>query len=104
MKKIITLMLLASILTGCIDAPQVDNLIEATVKDKSENGYGGRYGYDYYITVEKNEQKITLEVDSEHYKMISKGVIVSGYYDEDGFLSNISFPKLSQKPIDKNKE
>ena len=89
-------------LTGCtVTHTPSDNLIEATVTNKHKDGYGGRSGYDYYITVEKNEQSIVLEVDSDIYKMIGKGNVVSGYYDDDGYFNNVSFPKLSDKPIDK---
>lgn len=104
MKHIIIHFLLVALLAGCsIEKVKYDdNLIEATVTDKSTESFGRGTGY--YITVEKNGQSIRLRVDSDRFGMIEKGVVLSGYYDSDGVLNNISFPKLSEKPIDKDKE
>lgn len=106
MRKLLVSLLMISVLTGCSveKVEKVDNLTESTVIDKHKDGYGGRYGYDYFVTVEKNKQSLVLEIDPDTYKMIKKGVVVSGYYDEDGYFSNISFPKISENPIDKTQK
>jgi len=104
MKHIIIHFFLVILLAGCTinNTPQADNLIEATVTDKSTESFGRGTGY--YITVEKNKQSLRLRVDSNRFGMIEKGIAISGYYDSDGVLNNITFPKISEKSVDKDKE
>ncbi|MBZ4317404.1 hypothetical protein LAM21_23605, partial [Mycobacterium tuberculosis] len=81
MRKIIISFLLISVfLVGCgTPEPEipVGTIVEAKVVGKEEEVHV-RASNEYFITIEKNEQRVKFEVGEEVYSIVSEGVIISG--------------------------
>ncbi|MFQ3543502.1 hypothetical protein Q7A53_05400 [Halobacillus rhizosphaerae] len=101
--RLLLLICLSSILffTGCESTSTIEN---AVIKDKIKKKIDCIRCYDdfdYYIIVEKDNQRIELEVASQTYRAVKKENIVNVSYDGNYFVKDLNL-SIAKKKGDSN--
>jgi hypothetical protein len=95
MKKFLIIPILIFSLTACSEQPEkfIGSVQDAKVINKDVKDYA-RAATDYYITVQKGDTKATFEISEEMFKTVNEGTVISGEYNKDYELKNITLDGL----------
>lgn len=92
-KALLSLSVAMTLLAGCEEEQPVAKIENVTVINKSTKDYS-RAGSEYFVTVQKNENTATFEVDQEVFNAVTNGTIISGNQYRTNQLKDVTLPKL----------
>lgn len=97
-KKILIILLSLAVLSACGNSEPIGKFEDVKIVDKkkTEECFKGCYN-EYFVTLEKSGEKISLQVPTEEmYNAVKKGNTVTVSYDEEYEILELKF-KIQSK-------